>query len=40
MTLTCGLELAAVAVDMGLIGSVRWRSFILQYGACWPGRPT
>lgn len=26
-----------VAADIGLIGSVRWRSLVLQYGACWPG---
>ncbi|MFL4468339.1 rhomboid family intramembrane serine protease [Tateyamaria armeniaca] len=37
MILTCGLELAVAAADVGLIGSVRWRSLILQYGACWPG---
>lgn len=37
LVLTCGLELVMVAADMGLIGSVRWRALLVQYGACWPG---
>lgn len=37
MAVTCGLELIVTAADMGLIGSARWRSLVLQYGACWPG---
>lgn len=34
---TSGVELAVTAADMGLIGSVRWRSLLLQYAAFWPG---
>lgn len=34
---TCGLELVMVAADLGLIGSGRWRSLVLQYGGFWPG---
>lgn len=37
MILTCGLELIMAAADIGLIGSVRWRSLVLQYAAFWPG---
>lgn len=37
LILTSALELTLVAADMGLIGSVRWRSLVLQYAGCWPG---
>jgi membrane associated rhomboid family serine protease len=37
VVLTVGLELLVTAADLGLIGSTRWRSLVLQYGACWPG---
>lgn len=37
MVVTCGLELLMMASDLGLTGSARWRSLVLQYGAFWPG---
>lgn len=37
VVLTCGLEFLMVASDLGLTGSVRWRSLVLQYGGFWPG---
>lgn len=35
--LTSGLELILMAADLGLIGSSRWRSLVLQFGGFWPG---
>ena len=37
LIVTGGLELILTAADLGLVGSVRWRSLVLQYAGFWPG---